>query len=144
MLRRLLVLAIAIITLIVAGIATLAAPATASADVAQPYCPAIYPRPAYCSTPIPVGYATAPVSYKGWVYLNLNYCPPQALCAALYRSSTSAWSWTGSSWSQSSINGGWVYVYPYTGEWRWAWTQASGWVAISGHRFEIRNSYRNY
>jgi hypothetical protein len=87
---------------------------------------------------VPVGYATAPVSYKGWVYLNLNYCSPHMLCAQVYRTSTSAWSWTGSSWRQSSIRGGWVYVYPYTGSWRWAWTQSSGWVAISGHRFEIR------
>lgn len=138
MLRRSIKLWWAILTLTVAFTATAATPTTASADIATPYCPAIYPRPAYCSTPVPVGYATAPVSYKGWVYLNLNYCAPNMLCAHIYRTSTSAWSWTGSSWRQSSIRGGWVYVYPYTGSWRWAWTQESGWVAISGHRFEIR------
>jgi hypothetical protein len=131
MIRRMIVVAWAIVTMAVASVAMMAAPATASATV----CP---DDGAYYCGVRPVGYATAPTSYKGWVYLNLNYCPPGALCAMLYRTSTPAWSWTGSSWKQSSIRGGWVYVYPYTGEWRWAWTQESGWVAISGHRFEIR------
>ena len=129
MIRRLIVVAWAIVTMAMASIAMMAAPATASATVC--------PQDPICS-PRPVGYATVPTSYKGWVYLNLNYCPPGALCAMLYRTSTPAWSWTGTSWKQSSIRGGWVYVYPYTGEWRWAWTQDSGWVAISGHRFEYR------
>jgi hypothetical protein len=136
MIRRMIVLAWAIATVAMASVAMLATPTTASAAVGVA-CPAIYPAPAYCS-PRPVGYATAPTSYKGWVYLNLNYCPPRAYCAMLYRTSAPAWSWSGSAWSQTSLRGGWVYVYPYTGEWRWAWTQSSGWVAITGHRFEIR------
>ena len=75
----------------------------------------------------------------GWVYLNLNYCAPGAMCAYIYRESTTAWHWTGTKWMQASLRGGWVYVYPYTGSWRWAWTQDSGWVAISGGRFELRS-----
>lgn len=88
--------------------------------------------------PIPIGYRTAGLQHVGWTYLNLNYCPPNAMCALRYRQSMNAWRWSGSSWSQTSLSGGWVYVYPYSGEWRWAWTQDSGWVAVSGGRFEVR------
>lgn len=131
--RRRTIVWAAIATMLVAAFATAAAPATAAATTAA--CPAIYPRPAYCD----VSHRTlARTSHVGWVYLNLNHCPPGMMCAALYRATTPAWSWTGSAWRQSSLRQGWVYVYPYTGAWRWAWTQQSGWVAISGGRFEIR------
>ena len=83
--------------------------------------------------------ATAGTSHVGWTYLNLNYCAPGMACIALYRDSTSAWSWSGTAWRPSSLRQGWVYVYPYTGSWRWAWTQDTGWVAVYGGRFEIRN-----
>lgn len=92
----------------------------------------------YRCMPSPVSYRTAGLQHVGWTYLNLNYCPPNAMCALMYRQSMNAWRWSGSSWSQTSLSGGWVYVYPYSGEWRWAWTQDSGWVAVSGGRFEIR------
>ena len=82
--------------------------------------------------------ATASLKHVGWTYLNLNYCAPGRLCAAIYRDSMAAWSWNGRSWTQASLRQGWVYVYPYTGEWRWAWTQSTGWVAVSGGRFELR------
>lgn len=119
--------------------ASLAAPTTAAAaDARFAACPAIYPQPAWCGGGIEPTYATAGTNHVGWVYLNLNYCPPGAFCTKIHRVSTSAWSWNGSAWSSRQLRGGWVYVYPYTGEWRWAWTQESGWVAISGHRFERR------
>ncbi len=88
---------------------------------------------------LPAQPATAGLKHVGWAYLNLNYCAPGHMCAAIYRMNTPAWSWTGSAWRQTSLGQGWVYVYPYTGEWRWAWTQQTGWVAISGGRFELRS-----
>lgn len=137
MLRRTYKLWWAILVLAVASAGTLAAPATSSATIiGTPVCPAIYPRPAYCDGPAPV--QLAGVRHVGWVYLNLNHCPQAMMCAAIYRDSMPAWSWTGSSWRQSTLRQGWVYVYPYTGSWRWAWTQQSGWVAVSSGRFEIR------
>ena len=138
MLRFLLTRWLPVVAVTATAAASLVMPTTASADGLVAACPAIYPRPAYCGGPTHVGYATVPTSHVGWVYLNLNYCPPGAFCTKIYRISTSAWSWSGSAWSQRSLKGGWVYVYPYSGQWRWAWTQESGWVAISGHRFEIR------
>jgi hypothetical protein len=86
----------------------------------------------------PIGYPVAGVGHIGWTFLNLNYCPPGAMCALNYRTSIPAWSWTNGAWKQASLNGGWVYTYPYTGSWRWAWTQQSGWVAVNSGRFEIR------
>ncbi|MCW2925723.1 MAG: hypothetical protein JWM98_3127 [Thermoleophilia bacterium] len=123
--------------------ATAAAPSIASADVAVSparVCPAIYPRPASCDYTAP-RIPTAHLGYIGWTYLNLNYCAPSLACPAIYQVSTPAWSWNGSTWSQTQLSGGWVYVYPYTGAWRWAWTQSTGWVAVSGGRFEIRSTY---
>jgi hypothetical protein len=133
MLRRLLVRWLPIMVLAWTCSLATAAPAAALTTA----CPAIHPRPAWCDSQTQP--ALASPKHVGWVYLNLNYCPPGMMCALVYRQSTQAWHWTGSRWTQRSINGGWVYVYPYTGEWRWAWTQQSGWVAISGHRFEIRH-----
>ena len=83
----------------------------------------------------------APLSHIGWTYLNNNYCPPGMACIQGgpdgYLDSP-AWRWSGTAWSQTTLSQGWVYVYPYTGQWRWAWTQRTGWVAISGGRFDIR------
>lgn len=126
-----------VVALAAATAVPLAMPTTALADGLVAACPAIYPRPAYCDGGTAIT-RTAGTNHVGWVYLNLNYCAPGAMCAKIYRISTNAWSWNGSAWSQGQLRGGWVYVYPYTGEWRWAWTQESGWVAISGHRFEFR------
>ncbi|MCW2960456.1 MAG: hypothetical protein JWM90_843 [Thermoleophilia bacterium] len=117
-----------------------AAPGTASAATAEAAvftaCPAIYPRPASCDAKPIV--RTAPLSHEGWAYLNLNYCAPGMVCAAMYRMSTPAWSWSGRAWQQTSLNGNsWYYLYPYSGEWRWAcdYTRC---VAVSGGRFELR------
>lgn len=79
----------------------------------------------------------AGLRYAGWTKLNLNHCPHGMMCAAVYRDSMAAWSWSGSAWKSTTLRQGWVYVYPYTGSWRWAWTQSGGWVAVSGGRFEI-------
>lgn len=138
MLRRTMKLWWAMLTLAVAAVSMMVAPSTASADIAYTACPAIYPRPAYCDGPV-TSIPLAGVSHIGWVYLNLNYCPPGAMCALMYRQSMSAWSWSGTAWKQSSLSQGWVYVYPYTGAWRWAWTQSGGWVAVNSGRFEIRS-----
>ncbi len=137
MLRGLITRWLPVIAVATAIAASLAIPTTASANGLVAACPAIYPRPAYCDGGV-AEYRTAGTSHVGWVYLNLNYCAPGLMCTRIYRVSTSAWSWSGTAWSQRQLRGGWVYVYPYTGSWRWAWTQESGWVAISGHRFEIR------
>lgn len=91
-----------------------------------------------CGKPIQPTTKLASSSHIGWTFLNLNYCPPGMMCAAVHTSSMNAWRWTGSAWTRTSLAGGWVYVYPYTGQWRWAWTQSTGWVAVSGGRFEIR------
>lgn len=123
------------VTLIAAFMATAAVPATASATEV---CVAIYPRPASCEGGGPAAVPTAGLRHTGWTYLNLNYCAPGMACAQVFRASMGAWRWTGTSWAQSSLNQGWVYVYPYTGSWRWAWTQESGWVAVTGGRFELR------
>ena len=135
MLRRSIKIWWAILAIAIAGTATAAAPATAEATVRYA-CPAIYPRPAYCDEQ-----ANAPrlaaANHVGWVYLNLNYCPPGYACAAIYHSSTPAWRWSGTAWSRASLAGGWVYVYPYTGSWRWAWTQQTGWVAVNTGNFRI-------
>lgn len=133
MLRRTLVRWLPLVLLAWTTSLATAAPAAAVGNV----CPAIYPRPASCDAPAPT-VRLAPVNHVGWTYLNLNYCAPSLMCAQIYRDSTSAWRWTGSQWTPATLRGGWVYVYPYSGQWRWAWTQQSGWVAISGHRFEIR------
>lgn len=79
----------------------------------------------------------AGLRYVGWTKLNLNHCPRGMMCAAVYRDSMAAWTWTGTTWKAATLRQGWVYVYPYTGSWRWAWTQEGGWVAVTGGRFEI-------
>lgn len=135
MVRRAMMSWWAILALAVAFTATATAPATASATTYS--CPATYPRPAFCDGPVQT--QVAGPSHIGWVYLNLNYCPSGMACAAVYRATMPAWSWTGSAWRGSSVAQGWVYVYPYTGGWRWVWTQRSGWVAVNSGRFEIRN-----
>jgi hypothetical protein len=132
---RIILFTIAALTLAL-GISMGFAPGKASA-LAQA-CPAIYPRPAYCDAPAKEP-ALASVGYTGWTYLNLNYCAPGRVCTLAYKISTPAWRWTGSEWRQTTLNGGWVYFYPYAAPWRWAWTQNSGWVAISGGRFELRS-----
>lgn len=133
MLRRMLLRWLPLVLLALTCSLATAAPASATATA----CPAIYTRPAYCDGVAPA-VRLAPLGYAGWTYLNLNHCPAGMMCAAVFRDSTQAWRWTGRQWTHASLRGGWVYVYPYTGEWRWAWTHESGWVAISGHRFEIR------
>jgi len=115
----------------VASLATAINPGTAAACVADRF------THEQCVTPAGE-YDTVSTRYVGWVYLNLNYCPPGMACTAIYTATTPAWRWTGRSWVQTTLAGGWVYVYPYTGSWRWAWTQSSGWVAVSGGRFELR------
>lgn len=129
-------LAIAALTLVTSAAAL---PATSSAaDFAAPRCvaPANDGFVARCMPQYQP--ATASTQHIGWTYLNLNYCAPGMACIALYRDSMSAWSWTGTAWKPSSLRQGWVYVYPYTGAWRWAWTQDTGWVAVTGGRFELR------
>ena len=88
-------------------------------------------------------------SHTGWVYVKEG---PQLRCAALaYYGSTrcyspsyqTAWRWSGSAWSQTSIAGGTqVYAYPYSGSWHWIWTQRTGWLAIETAKLET--GYRCY
>lgn len=130
-LRRSLV-ATAILTVVVATLAAL--PGTANATTPSHCAQAIYPPPAGCVNRD----GTAGLLAEGWVHLNLNHCPTGRVCAAIYRHSMPAWRWTGRAWVQSSLQQGWVYVSPYTGQWRWAWTQRTGWVAVTGGRFEFR------
>jgi hypothetical protein len=121
--------------------ASAAVPAGASAaDVAAARCiqPIGGAYPTRCAMP-QYQPATAGLQHVGWTYLNLNYCAPGMACLAIYRDSMSAWSWSGTAWRPSSLRQGWVYVYPYTGSWRWAWTQSTGWVAVTGGRFELRD-----
>lgn len=125
---------LALLVLSIALLGSALAPASASA-IAVPPC---HLNPAYCA---PYAYRTAPLGYQGWTFLNLNHCPYGLVCAAVYRDSIPAWRWTGSSWEQTTISQGWTYVHPYTGSWRWAWTQKTGWLAVSGGRFEIRDRY---
>lgn len=126
-------------------LATAALPSAASAQ-ATAACPAIYPAPAYCD--VQQDRPTATLRHIGWTYLNLNYCPQGQMCAAIFRSSIPAWITHDAAGRlyqqprQTSLSQGWVYVYPYpyqrAGEsWRWAWTQATGWVAVTGGRFEL-------
>ena len=102
-------------------------------------CPAIYPVPEYCQHPEPQ-VQLAPVSYTGWVYLNLNYCPPGALCAAVYRSAMQGWRWdyAARTWRSVQVPGGRVYVGPYSGNWRWVCTGPGACSVVSGGRFELR------
>lgn len=130
--------------LAIASTIALAIPTGASATVIKP-CP-IYNAATDATAGIsacqqfPADYPTAPLSYIGWTYLNLNYCPAGAMCALAHHTSMPAWKWTGSAWKQTTLaDGRWVYTYPYTGSWRWAWTQEGGWVAVTGGRFEIRS-----
>jgi hypothetical protein len=120
-----------------------ASAATASTAIARPVLCPMYARSANDTATasrcgVPLGYRTAALNHVGWTYLNLNYCAPGRACAMMYRMSMGAWRWTGSRWVAASLSQGWVYVSPYTGEWRWAWTQGTGWVAVSGGRFELR------
>src|SRR5690606_8880410 len=91
--------------------------------------------------PIFAEYKTAGLSHIGWTYLNLNYCPPNMACPMIYRESMTAWRWSGR-WTAVPLVQGWVYVHPHTwygSPWRWAYTQSTGWVTVSGGRFEIRS-----
>jgi hypothetical protein len=120
-------LAITALTLTMTAVAM---PASASAEVRCGF--------AGCLPRVAAESAVAPAGHIGWTYLNLNHCPVGLMCPAIYRESMVAWSWTGTAWRQTSLRQGWAYVYPYTGAWRWAWTQETGWVAVSGGRFELR------
>lgn len=120
----------------VALVVSIAAPTTASADIggtAATRCLGCYQTLA------------APLSYTGWTRLNLNYCAPGTMCAAIYRVSTTAWRWNGiTGWSQTSLPGNQlVYVAPYSAPFRWAWTESTGWVAVSGGRFEYQSAMRS-
>lgn len=115
--------------------ASLAAPLSASASPVYTCRPG---PPMVCEPFAGVKEApVAPLGYQGWTYLNLNYCAPGAACIAMYRETTVAWAPAGTTWTQMALRGGWVYVWPYTGEWRWAWTDETGWVAVTGQRFEL-------
>jgi hypothetical protein len=113
MLRRLILLGLAILVAAIASNA--AAPATADA--------------------IFVDYRV-PASHQGWVYVKssaADVCtrslPPQ--CRA------SAWRWSGSAWTQSSVSTSTqVYAYPYASGWHWIWTQHTGWLAIETNKLE--------
>lgn len=88
---------------------------------------------------------TAPLTHEGWVTLNLNYCPPRVMCRMMYRTHADAWRWTGRGWVAAKIKGGRVYVAPYTGQWRWVYSYETGWLAITGNRFELpRAGYAQY
>ena len=94
--------------------------------------------PTDCSV---VGYRTAGLTHVGWTYHVPNHCPAGQLCAqggGVDYWTAPAWRWSGSRWVATRLSAGWVYVYPYTGQWRWAWTQSTGWVAVTGSRFEVR------
>ncbi len=126
------------IALIASFATTVAAPGTSSAAIA----PDITYEHYDCNNGQPTLRACSPtrlagLRYVGWTRLNLNHCPHGMMCAAIYRDSMAAWSWTGTAWKPATLRQGWVYVYPYTGSWRWAWTQEGGWVAVTGGRFEI-------
>jgi hypothetical protein len=122
-----------LLVLMLALLASLAAlPTTAEAAFVDPECPAGIPYDTSC----PGGVAPVPLAYTGWAYMDLNYCGGCWKRPA-FQHATSAWSWTGTRWTTTSIRHGWVYLYPYTGSWRWAWTQSSGWVAIEGGRFSL-------
>jgi hypothetical protein len=118
-LRRVILLGLAII---VAMMANAAAPATADAFVVD---------------------NTVSASYSGWVYVKE---PPAYRCGISFRCGTTstyqtAWRWSGTAWSQSSVSGGTqVYAYPYSGAWHWIWTQRTGWLAIETNKLE-RMSY---
>ncbi len=131
-------LAIATLALVTSAAAM---PATSSAadGFVAPRCVAPANDALFARCMPPYQPAVAGTNHIGWTYLNLNYCAPGMACIALYRDSMSAWSWSGTAWRASSLRQGWVYVYPYTGSWRWAWTQDTGWVAVTGGRFELRN-----
>jgi hypothetical protein len=71
----------------------------------------------------------------GWVQVRHQ----AVACPAIYPTpawcsqgrSITAWRWSGSSWSQSSLAGGTqVYAYPYSAPWHWVWTQRTGWLAV--------------
>jgi hypothetical protein len=121
------------LTLVIVSLAVaIAAPSQASAAT----CLTISRDGNVCGRAVIPSTPLASLGYTGWTRLNLNYCASGRICAALYRTTTLAWSWTGTQWVQASLRGGYVYVAPYSGQWRWAWTQDTGWVAISGGRFE--------
>lgn len=132
--RMLVVLAIATLTM-----CTTSAVAPSTASALECMAPVVDHGP--CSLVRPGDKVTwlASRNHTGWAYMNLNHCPSGMMCAAVFQQSTLAWRWTGRRWMQSSLNQGWVYLYPYAGDWRWAWTQRTGWLAVSGGRFELRS-----
>ena len=76
----------------------------------------------------------APLGHQGWAW----YEAPMCIALAGVDCTPVAWSWTRRGWQRGiAPNTGWVYLYPYTGTWRWAWTRNTGWVAMSGARFEL-------
>lgn len=126
-------------TLIVILAVVVAAPRSADAAAATALATSPTFRCDDCSRTI-----AAPLSHTGWTRLNLNYCAPGRICALMYRVSTPAWRWNDrAGWAQTSLRGGqWVYVSPFSGDFRWAWTQETGWLAVSGGRFEIQSTMR--
>ena len=125
-----------LMALVMAIAIAIGAPTSASAEGVS-VC-VVEPVANACGGPQKMQPQLAGLGHTGWVYLNLNYCATGMVCAAIYRDSIAAWKWNNTGWTAGSIRGGWVYVAPFGSGYRWAWTQASGWVAISGYRFEIR------
>ena len=102
-------------------------PASAQAHYAQPVVCVRAP----CYQPVVRHSAADHQTYKGWGFITANYCPPGMACAAIYHSSTTAWRWTGSSWSKTSIaDRTQVYIHPYASGWSWVWTSRTGWLAV--------------
>jgi hypothetical protein len=125
--------------------AVVVAPSQASASTnsttqAQ-VCQMSYPTVCHDGGPPAKQVALAGRNYTGWAYLELNHCPAQMACAAIYRGDTPSFRWNVGKvmgWSPSTIAGGWVYVYPFSGDWRWLYNASTGWHAVHNPRLELR------
>ncbi|MCW2971743.1 MAG: hypothetical protein JWN72_16, partial [Thermoleophilia bacterium] len=76
--------------------------------------------------------------HVGWAYLSFYSC------GSYECERQTAWAWTTTGWSPTSLGRGWVYLSPYSGQWRWAWRQSTGWVAIYGGRLTKRETSSNW
>lgn len=117
---------VSLVMLVLVASASAAVPATASAMVGCI-------DPGFCQAMRDDRIAP---DYKGWAFINANYCAPGMACLTIYRTSVRAWRWTGSSWSEDSIfNGARVYAWPAPwGGYHWVWQSGTGWLLTGSSR----------
>ena len=141
LLRHTTIMAIALLTALVAWAAGSASEAQAVPAMIAPGCYALTADAA-----IPGYRCDQRISelsyYKGWAKVELECIGAATVIPNYYRP---AWRWTSTGWKSASLRTEtWVYVWPYATGWSWVWTQSTGWLAMQDRYLVVNETGCNY